>query len=268
MLKKKVAIIGAGTISQKIAEELDQHLNHTYQLVGMMKNTDKNIDKLRNKFNIPIVTDFEEMIRLKPDFIIEAASVDVVKAYGKEILKRGIHFIPLSVGALVDQDLYENLQLLAKENNSVLYIPSGAIGGFDLMRKLTLADSPEVTVNTFKSPESLKGASPLNNKELSFNKKEVIFDGSAEEAIKLFPQNINIAVATALATIGPENVQTTIHMDPEIKANLHKIMIKNKEGEANISFAAQPSDNARTSSITAWSIISLLKNISEPIRFF
>lgn len=268
MSLKKVAIIGAGTISQKIAEELDQHLSHAYQLIGMMKNTDKNITELRKRFNIPIVTDFNEIIRLKPDFIIEAASVDVVKTYGKEILKRGIHFIPLSVGGLVNHKFYEELQILAKENNTVLYIPSGAIGGFDLMRKLTLADSPVVTVNTYKSPESLKGVKLVNNKELALDRKEVIFDGSAEEAIKHFPQNINIAIATALATVGPDKVQTTIHSDPEIKANLHKIMIKNKEGKADISFAAQPSDNARTSSITAWSVISLLQNISDPIRFF
>lgn len=268
MIKKKLAIIGTGSIGKKVAKEVHSHLKEHYQLVGMMKNTQKNIQKLEAQFRVPVVTDFHELLNLEADFIIEAASVDVVKEYGKDILSRGIHFIPLSVGGLVDLDFYEELQRQAKMNHSVLYIPSGAIGGFDLMRKLTLADEPELVIHTYKSPESLEGATLPNNQEIARDQKEIIFNGSAEEAIKYFPQNINIAIASALATIGPKKVQTIIHSDPEIESNHHKIMIKNKEGEANISVAAQPSDNPRTSSITAWSIISLLENIVNPVRFF
>lgn len=268
MLKKKVAIIGAGIIGQKIAEELKNQLNESYQLVAIMKNSENNIVELKERFNVLITTEFNEVMKLNPDFIIEAASVNVVKKHAFEILTHGINFIPLSVGGLVDQEFYEDLQHQAKENNSILYIPSGAIGGFDFMRKLTLADSPEVTIDTYKSPESLEGAKLLTEEKSISNKKEIIFEGSAKEAIKYFPQNINIAIAAALATVGPDNVKTTIHCDPEMNANLHKIRIKNKKGEANISFAARPSNNARTSSITAWSVISLLENIVSPVRFF
>lgn len=268
MKKKRLAIIGTGSIGKKIAKELESHLKDNYKLVGMMKNTNKNIKKIQSQFHIPIVTDFLKLLSLEPDFIIEAASVDVVKKYGKKILTRGIHFIPLSVGGLANLNFYEELQRQAKINNSILYIPSGAIGGFDLMRKLSLADKPEVVINTYKSPTSLKGATLPNNQEISKDQKEIIFNGSAKEAIEYFPQNINIAIASALATIGPEKVKTIIHSDPDIESNYHDIMVKNKEGEANISFAAQPSDNARTSSITAWSVISLLENIVNPVRFF
>lgn len=268
MIKKKVAIIGTGTIGKKVAKELKNHLAKDYELVGMMKNKKKGIKKLEETFKIKVVTNLSNLLKLTPDFIVEAASGDVVKKYGEEILSKGIHFIPLSVGALADTDFYTLLQKRAKENNAVLYIPSGAIGGFDLMRKLTLADEPKVVINTYKSPNSLKDAPLFKEQNLSYNKKEIVFKGSAKEAINYFPQNINIAIATAIATIGPENVQTTIHSDPKIEANFHDIRITNKEGNANISFAAQPSDNQRTSSITAWSIISLLKNISDPIRFF
>lgn len=268
MSKKKVAIIGTGTIGKTIAKELKNRLDENYELVGLMKRTTKQIDELTARFDTKVVTNFSDLLQLTPDFIIEAASVNIVREYGEEILAHGIHFIPLSVGALADPYFYENLQKTAQVNEAVLYIPSGAIGGFDLMRKMTLADAPEVEINTYKSPASLSDAAFLKDQSLVMNEKEVVFDGSAEEAIKGFPQNINVAVATGLATIGPENVRTIIHSIPELEANIHEITVRNKEGTANIRFAAQPSSNMRTSSITPWSVISLLKNIADPVRFF
>lgn len=268
MMKKKVVIIGTGTIGTTIANELKTHLANNYELVGMMKRTNAQIEELEATFDTKVVTDFSEVLKLKPNFIIEAASVDVVKEYGETILDHGIHFIPLSVGALADTDFYNNLQQKALANQTVLYIPSGAIGGFDLMRKMTLADLPEVEINTYKSPESLRDALFLKNKSFLMDENEVVFDGSAQEAIKGFPQNVNVAVATGLATIGPENIRTIIHSIPGLEANIHEISVRNKEGTAHIRFAAQPSSNVRTSSITPWSVISLLKNIADPVRFF
>lgn len=268
MTTQKVAIIGTGTIGQTIAMELANHLHEDYQLVGMMKRSQTQVESLANRFKTNVVTDLAELLQLKPDFIIEAASVGAVQRYGHTILTKGIHFIPLSIGALADESFYAELQEKAQANQAILYIPSGAIGGFDFMRKMTLADTPKVEINTYKSPNSLADAPFLKGRSLSNQDKEVVFDGSAQEAIKGFPQNINVAVATGLATVGPDQVRTIIHSDPELEANIHEISIENKEGRADIRFAAQPSENRRTSSITPWSVISLLKNIADPVRFF
>lgn len=268
MSKKKVAIIGTGTIGTTIAKALQEQLSNNYELVGMMKRTDEKIDELTTQFNTQIVTDFSELLQFAPDFIVEAASVNVVKEHGCEILERGIHFIPLSVGALADKDFYKKLKRQAEENKAVLYIPSGAIGGFDYMRKMTLADEPEVEINTYKTPSSLEGAPFLEEQSLVTNEKEVVFDGTATEAIKGFPKNINIAVATGLATVGPDNVRTIIHSIPELEASIHEVTMRNQEGIVDIRFAAQPSGNVQTSSITPWSVIALLKNIADPVRFF
>lgn len=268
MSQRKVAIIGTGSIGTVIADGLKDRLSEYYELVGLMKHSTNRIEELEKRYNVPVSTEFSDLLDTKPDFIIEAASVDIVQEFGEIILKEGIHFIPLSVGGLADEVFYNKLQTTAKENNAVLYIPSGAIGGFDLMRKMTLVDEPEVEINTSKPPKGLEGAPYVEGKEISETEKEIVFDGTAKEAIKGFPENINVAVATALATIGPENTRTVIHSNPELKANTHEITIKNVEGTADIRIAGNPSDNARTSSITPWSVISLLKNIAEPVRFF
>ena len=268
MTKQKFAIIGTGSIGETIAREIPNHLKDYFELVGLMKHSQTGIEELQEKFQVPVVTDFSKLLETNPDFIIEAAGVEAVHDYGVSILEKGIHFIPLSVGGLADVDFYEKLKETAKEHEAVLYIPSGAIGGFDLMRKMTLVDQPDVQIETSKAPRGLRGAPYLEGRELSDTKEEVIFDGSATEAIKGFPQNINVAVATALATVGPDQTRTIIRSNPELDANIHEITVENSEGTAKIHFASKPSDNPKTSSITAWSVISLLKNIAEPVRFF
>ena len=269
MNKKKIAIIGAGSIGTTIAKQIPDHLDKYYELVGIMKQSKNQIKELEMTYNIPVVTELSQLLKTKPDFIIEAAGVGAVEEYGETILKNGIHFIPLSVGGLVDADYYEHLKNIAQKNGAILYIPSGAIGGFDLMRKMILIDEKsEVEIHSYKSPNSLNGPPELEGVKLSTTEKEIIFDGSAAEAIKKFPKNVNIAIATALATIGPNNTRTVIHSDPELSANEHEISINNKQGTVNIHITSKPSDNPSTSSTTPWSVIALLKNIAEPVRFF
>lgn len=266
--RKRVAIIGTGAIGTTIAEELQNSLSEYYELAGLMKQSKNRVEALEKTFSVPVVFELPDLLALKPDLVVEAAGVDSVKDFGKAILSAGIDFIPLSVGGLVDESFYEELQAVAKKEGAVLYIPSGAIGGFDLMRKMTLVETPTVEIHTSKPPRGLEGAPYMEGKKLSDAQKEVVFDGTAKEAIEGFPQNINVAIATALATVGVENTRTVIISDPELETNTHDIRLENTEGVANITFASQPSDNPQSSSITAWSVISLLKNIAEPVRFF
>lgn len=268
MTKQKVAIIGTGSLGKTIAREIPNHVGEYYELVGLMKHSEKGIEALENEFQTPVVRDLDDLLKLKPDFIVEAASVDVVKEIGEKILSEGIHFIPLSVGGLVEEAFYTNLRQTAKENNCVLYIPSGAIGGFDIMRKMALADSPRVTFQSTKPLQALMKSPYMENREVSETEKETVFDGTAAEAIKAFPTSINVAVATALATVGPENTRTMMTSDPESSVNVHEIHLENSESSVYLRFGGKPSDNPTSSAITAWSVISLLQNIAEPIRFF
>lgn len=268
MSKKKVAIIGTGTLGRTIATEIPNQLNEYYELVGLMKHSKKGIKEIENEFQTPVVTTLDDLFELSPDFIVEAASIEVVKEHGKNILERGIHFIPLSVGGLVDESFYTELQQTAKENQSILYIPSGAIGGFDIMRKMALADTPEVTFTSNKPPQSLARSPYMKNRNVSETEKEVVFEGTAAEAIQEFPTQINVAVATAIATVGPEKTKTVISHDPNTSVNTHEITLENKAASVYLRFSGQPSENPSSSEITAWSVLSLLQNIASPVRFF
>ncbi len=268
MSKQKVAIIGAGSLGKTIAREIPNHVGEHFEVVGLMKHSEKDIKELEDEFQIPVVTAFDDLLNLRPDFIVEAATVDVVKEHGKNILSRGIHFIPLSVGGLVEESFYDDLRETAKENGAVLYIPSGAIGGFDIMRKMALADTPEVTFTSNKPTRTLKKAPLLKDRDVSETEKEVVFEGTAAEAIKGFPTQINVAVAASLATVGPKNTKTIITSNPDLDVNTHEIELENNVASVYLRFSGQPSENPSSSEVTAWSVISLLQNISAPVRFF
>lgn len=87
MRKQKIAIIGIGSIGQTIAKEMPHHLRDYYELVGLMKHSPKRIEELEAAFNVPVVTQFSKLLETEPDFVIEAAGVDVVKDYGEAILE-------------------------------------------------------------------------------------------------------------------------------------------------------------------------------------
>jgi aspartate dehydrogenase len=65
----------------------------------------------------------------------------------------------------------------------------------------------EATLTTRKPPKTFSGSLYIKEKEVDINRlrePENIYEGSAEEVCKLFPENVNIAPTLSLASVGPE----------------------------------------------------------------
>jgi aspartate dehydrogenase len=88
-----------------------------------------------------------------------------------------------------------------------------------------------------------------------------VFSGNAIGAIGLFPTQVNVAVATSLATIGPENVEVSINSTPNYVGDRHVITIKNEQIDATLDIYSA------TSEIAGWSVVNTLRNIVSPIVF-
>jgi aspartate dehydrogenase len=159
-------------------------------------------------------------------------------------LKGDIELIVMSVGALLDLDV----------RSSKIHIPSGAIGGLDAIASAVLAGMSEVVLTTRKNPKILD----MNNRE-----EKLVYEGTAREAVKLFPREINVAAALALAA-SPEKVKVRIVSDPKVTRNVHEVKVKWKHGEMLLRFENEPHpENPRTSALAAWSAIRLLKEILQ-----
>lgn len=268
MKKYKLAIIGSGSLGSIIGKTVAQDMKEEYEILGVLSGRNENAIKLADEIGCIAYKTLEEIINDKPDYIVEAATPGVFKDIGIEILKNGISIIPLSVGALADKEFHDIVKQTAVENNCRVHLPAGAVGGFDVLKASTLMGDGDVSITTEKSPKSLVGAPFLKNRKLSKEKSEKIFKGSAKEAINHFPKNVNVAVATALATVGVDNTKVIIKSVPGSESNKHTIKFKAETVNINLSIETTPSqDNPKSSSLAAYSVIALLKNIASPITF-
>lgn len=268
MKKYKLGIVGSGSLGSTIAEVITKELCKEYELLGVLSQKKKNALELSNRLDCKAYNDLDEMIKDGPDYIIEAASPHVAKDMAIKILDSGINFIPLSVGALADKEFYKEIESVALKNNSRVHIPSGAVGGFDVLRSSMLMEDMKISITTEKSPKSLNGAPFLKGRELSEEKIEDVYIGTANEAIELFPKNVNVAVATALSTTGVDNTQVMIKSIPSMTSNKHEIKAIGDTIKVSIIIESTPSsNNPKSSTLAAYSVIALLKNLVAPITF-
>lgn len=268
MNKYRLGIIGSGSLGTIIANAIKTELAEDYDLIGILSSKLENAQTLAREVNCKAYSDLNEMIDDKLDYIIEAAAPQVVKDSAVKILDNGINLIVLSVGAFADNLFYSEVESIAKKNKARVHLASGAVGGFDVLSSAVLMGDSTVKIITEKSPNSLKGAPFLENKELSQENIEEIFTGTAKEAIDVFPKNINVAVATGLATIGVDNTRVIIRSVPGLLSNNHNIVLEGDEVKISITIESTPSpDNPKSSSLAAWSVIALLRRLVAAITF-
>jgi len=242
---RKVGIIGCGAIGTLIAEAAERKLVVCDELI-LYDYAGEKAEKLKNSLHFPVtvVPSLDEMLRLKPKVIVEAASQQAAREYVERIVSAGIDLIVMSTGALLDLNV----------QSSKVHVPSGAIGGLDALSSATLAGIDEVVLTSRKNPRAFD----LNNKE-----PKIVYEGSAEEAARLYPREMNVAATLAL-TVKPTKVKVQVVSDPAVQRNTHEFQVKWRFGEMFLRFAndSHP-ENPRTSALAAWSAIKLLQKLLE-----
>ncbi len=199
--------------------------------------------------------DFEEFLDSPIQVVVEAASIEAVRQYGERILQKGKDLVVLSVGAFLDGSLRSRLVESATSHGRRIIVPSGAIGGLDLLKACAMKGVESVSLTTTKNPRSLPGAG-------AGARRKVIFRGDASEAVKLFPENINVAASLALAS--GCDVKVKIVADPKVHANVHEVRIRGDFGHARFMVSNVPSpDNPRTSYLAALSVIRSIRGMQD-----
>jgi len=169
----------------------------------------------------------------------------------------------MSVGALLDSSILEVLSDACQEFSKTIYLPSGAIAGLDALKSVK-DELDSVSLTTTKHPSSLKGAKFFETSSIEPEKIKTtttIFEGNAEEAVKLFPTNINVAALLSLVGIGSKNTKVKIIADPNTTKNTHQIEAHGKFGKMNFLIQNEPSqNNPKTSRLAILSAIHTLRN--------
>lgn len=252
-----VAIVGLGAIGNFLIDRITE--SQDFNLVAVYDIVPEGYDVLCDRLDSPPpffeIKDFPS----ETDVFIECASVKAVNPLVTECMKRGKTAIVASIGGLIDN---HGLWELIEYSEGKLILPSGAIGGLDILKAIPPEDLLEVTLVTRKNPKSLPA-------ELGEIKSETeIFSGNAREAIQKYPKNINVAAMLALAGLGVEKTKIRIIADPTINHNIHEISIKSGSGDYFISCMNYPFEiNPKTSKLAALSIWASLVSLTLKVTY-
>lgn len=261
MGKIKLALIGCGYLNEIVANALKDGYLPEYELIAVLGRDYGRAKEFAARHSCKACADIDELLALKPDFTAEAASVKAVKEYSEKILSGGSNFVVLSIGAFADREFYDHIKDTAARNKRRVYIASGAVGGFDVLRTAALMSPITASISAQKAPVSLKNTPLFTDELMDITASQQVFSGTTKEAIAILPTKVNVAIATALASAGPENTTMNIKAVPGFKGDEYKIEIQGEEVRTELNIYS------RTSAIAAWSVVEVLQNAVAPIVF-
>lgn len=118
-MHEKLVIVGCGRLAGIVADAVVKGLLPDYDLVGVYSRTASKAAHIVHKMQqhgkpcIACAT-LEELLALKPDYLVESASPAAMRELALPALRNGTSVITLSIGALADETFYREVTETAK----------------------------------------------------------------------------------------------------------------------------------------------------------
>lgn len=267
MKKIKVGIIGCGAIGSQIAHACQTRLARVVELEAICDTDPDKVDRLNSYLKKRVAELTLDKLVKKVDLVVEASSAAVSASIVEKCVRSATACLVMSVGGLLGQ---EKLLQEAASLGTKIYIPSGAICGIDALKAASVGEIESVTLTTRKPPKGLEGAPYLKLNNIDVNavtKETVVFEGSASDAVKGFPANVNVSAVLSLAGIGADKTKVRIVTSPEYKKNIHEVEIVGDAGRITAVTENVPSkSNPKTSALAIYSAIAALEQIANSVR--
>src|SRR5579862_1962667 len=260
-----VAIAGFGAIGRVVAEALDRGIDGLALAAVSARDTVRAEGAMAGFAHpVPVVP----LARLADaaDIVVECAPAALLREIAEPALMVGRTLIVLSCGALLD-----NLDLidLARRQGGRILVPTGALLGLDAVQAAAQGEILRIHMITRKPPMGLEGAPYLVEHQIrvtGLTQALRVFTGSAREAARGFPANVNVAAALALAGIGPDKTTIEIWADPAVDRNIHRIEVEADAARLTLQIENVPSlDNPKTGRLTPLSVTALLRKLASPL---
>ena len=266
----KIGVVGCGAIGAEICKAIDQG-SMGVELYAIYDRNDEHIAAVKTELKNmnPHVLDIADMAH-HVDLVVEAASQAAVSDIVLTALNAGCDVMVMSIGAFADEELRNTAFGFAEEHGCDVYFPSGAIVGLDGLKSAMSAKVDSVILTTQKPPRGLAGAPYIVQNNIDLDKitsRTVIFEGTANEAVRAFPANVNVAASLSIAGIGFEKTIVRVVADPALSTNVHEISVEGEFGKFSTKVENVPSPtNPKTSYLAALSAIATIKKIASPIQ--
>jgi aspartate dehydrogenase len=261
----RVAVVGLGAIGIRVVEALDRGIDGLVLAAVSVQNPEKHRSRLAKLTTPPAILPIEALCDVA-DMVIECAPARLLRSIVEPFVKSGKTAIVLSAGALLEN---EDLIELAKQHRGQIVVPTGALIGLDAVSAAAVGDITSIRMVTRKPVRGLAGAPYIVENDIDIEKITEplrIFEGTAREAARGFPANLNVAVALSLAGIGPDRTRLEIWADPALTRNVHRVEVESDSARFSMSIENIPSENPKTGLITALSVIACLRKLRAPLR--
>ncbi|NQD67098.1 aspartate dehydrogenase [Bacillus haikouensis] len=258
----KLGLIGCGNIGEFLLQAINiDGLLPGGKIVSIYGRREEVASEIAEKYGAQPYHDVDSLLHSNVDLVIEAATIEAAKEHSLKVLEGGKDLLLSSIGVMVDATFEASVREICQKNNVAVFLPSGAIGGLDVLKSAkALNELDSVSITTRKPPSALQANARLK-------KETVLFEGSAAEAIKQFPRNINVAIVLSLAGLGSEKTKVKIIADPDVVKNSHFIEASGSFGKLKLEVENDPMpSNPKTSYLAALSVLATLQNKDETVQ--
>lgn len=267
MVNMRIGLVGCGNIASDIcAAVCDRNRAIPAEVTALHDVVLSQAEALRSKYQLNATVGTLREVAASADFLVECAVAAVVPEVVEAAIEHRVDCLVMSLGGLIDRP--ELIERAARSRVHVR-IPTGAICGIDGIRAAMQAGLDSVTLTTRKPPAGLRGAPYLTKHGISVDNLTeplAVFEGSARDAVKAFPANVNVAAALSFAGIGPDRTRVRLVADPAAVMNTHEIHATGPFGELTTVTRNRPSPRNPKSSYMA--SLSACAEVAAAAAFF
>jgi len=267
MGRLRVGIIGCGAIGTTIALACRYALKKKVSLTAFYDTDKPKMKAFAKRVGLGRGASSAKALADRCGLIIEAAGAKAAVEALETAVRAKKDVMIMSVGGILSSP---GSLRKAERAGIRVYVPSGAVAGLDAMKAAAVSGIKSVTLTTRKPPAGLSGAAYIEKKGIrleGLKREKVIFDGSAREAVRAFPKNVNVSAVLSLAGIGGARTRVRVTAVPGAKSNSHEVEIKGVFGTVKTVTENVPfRDNPKTSYLAALSAIATLKGIVVKVK--
>jgi aspartate dehydrogenase len=258
----RIAMIGCGAIGAGVLELLKDDADLVVERIvlpaGHHAQTDSTLAQ-----HAPRARQVTQLGAGDPvDLVVECAGHGAIEEHVIPALERGIPCLVASVGALSLPGVAQRLEQAAQRGRTQVQLLAGAMAGIDALAAARVGGLDSVVYTGRKPPQAWKGTPAERECDLDALKApHCIFDGSAEEAARLYPKNANVAATLSFAGLGLARTRVRLYADPGVQENVHHVQAAGAFGSLEITVRNKPLPaNPKTSALTVYSIVRALAN--------
>lgn len=261
-----IGIVGLGAIGASVATRLAKGESRL-KLAGVSARDRAKAQSTLAARGIaaPVLT-LDELTQAS-DVLVDCAAGSALREVALTTFARGKTLVTVNAASLLDHmDLVDE----AERTGAQLIVATGALLALDAVAAAALGKIERATMRNRKPPKGWSGAPYVlaNKIDLdAIDRPTRIFSGTAREAAKGFPANVNVAAALSLAGAGPDRTQVEIWADPALTRNVHEFEIVADCVRFSVSTEGLPSpENPKTSAVVPLSVLATLKRMVDPLR--